>query len=358
MPSNNNNQKVAPSAIDRITKLPVVRSACSTLSDLYKGTKCNHSNLKFLCEALESRMTALSTAAYTRISPALGKLEPQISIANSVACKGLDWLETSFPVLFDLFTQVVVTAKNKIIEIQDVVSIAASGTIDCVQHTVTWVKGRVLLADDGLSLVDRAIGVAAVGLDSALTLSEALMDHVLPQTEDEEKQAHLVEGFETATHGRSYSVRMSNLTGKLCRRTYYAVGSKIPSFQVSTLQNTWSDSALGATSTNNLSFTLKMSTHLVQDLHTSCWTLALSIQGLPQYLQHQAGSMFVFIAHLYNLGFQSQGRRSQGPRRRGAAEAFPTKELGRLQNMPTFRMRPFGLCRSNARINWFGVYMG
>uniref|UniRef100_A0A1A8BT22 Perilipin 1 n=1 Tax=Nothobranchius kadleci TaxID=1051664 RepID=A0A1A8BT22_NOTKA len=113
---------------------------------------------------------------------------------------------------------------------------------------------------------------------------------------------------------------MSNLTGKLCRRTYYAVGSKIPSFQ--------------------LRESLSRSTHLVQDLHTSCWTLALSIQGLPQYLQHQAGSMFVFIAHLYNLGFQSQGRRSRGPRRRGAAEAFPTKELGRLQNMPTFRMRP------------------
>uniref|UniRef100_A0A1A8N4P5 Perilipin 1 n=1 Tax=Nothobranchius rachovii TaxID=451742 RepID=A0A1A8N4P5_9TELE len=320
MPSNNNNQKVAPSAIDRIAKLPVVRSACSTLSDLYKGTKCNHSNLKSLCEALESRMTAFSTAAYTRISPALGKLEPQISIANSVACKGLDWLETSFPVLLSPTEEVVITAKNKIIEIQDVVSIAASGTVDRVQHTVTWVKGRVLLVDDGLSLVDRAIGVAAVGLDSALTLSEALMDHVLPQTEDEEKQAHLVEGFETATHGRSYSVRMINLTGKLCRRTYYAVGSKIPSFQ--------------------LRESLSRSTHLVQDLHTSCWTLALSIQGLPQYLQHQAGSMFVFIAHLYNLGFQSQGKRSQGPRRRGAAEAFPTKELGRLQNMPTFRMRP------------------
>uniref|UniRef100_A0A3Q3EDB0 Perilipin-2 n=1 Tax=Kryptolebias marmoratus TaxID=37003 RepID=A0A3Q3EDB0_KRYMA len=88
-----------PSAIDRVAKLPVVRSACSTLSVLYKETKCSNPNLKCLCEGLERGMTTLTTAAYFRVSPVIVKLEPQISAANDVACKGLDWLEASFPVL-------------------------------------------------------------------------------------------------------------------------------------------------------------------------------------------------------------------------------------------------------------------
>uniref|UniRef100_A0A3B3UC56 Uncharacterized protein n=2 Tax=Poecilia TaxID=8080 RepID=A0A3B3UC56_9TELE len=89
---------IDPSAA-RLIKLPVVRSACATLSVLYSDAKSSNPGLRSLCEALESGVTALSTAACTRASPVIVKLEPQISIANNFACKGLDWLETSFPVL-------------------------------------------------------------------------------------------------------------------------------------------------------------------------------------------------------------------------------------------------------------------
>ncbi len=145
-----------------------------------------------------------------------------VSIANVVACKSLDWLETAFPVLHapteqvtvyfplsDLnephkmapvswcsirshhhlvcFTQVVATAKNKMHEIQDVVSIVANGTVDCVQHTVTWLMGKMQQVDEeaGPPLVERAIITASVGLESALIMSEALMNHMLPPTEEE-----------------------------------------------------------------------------------------------------------------------------------------------------------------------------
>lgn len=67
------------------------------------------------------------------------------------------------------------------------VSIAANGTMDCVQHTVTWLMGRMQQGDDQADrpLVERAVSVASVGLDSALMLSEALMDRVLPPTEED-----------------------------------------------------------------------------------------------------------------------------------------------------------------------------
>lgn len=81
------------------------------------------------------------------------------------------------------------------LEIQDVVSIVVNGTVDCAKYTVTWAmnsgqqkmdQGRNV-ADDGAnqSLVVRAISVANVGLDSALSRSEALVDQMLPPSEDD-----------------------------------------------------------------------------------------------------------------------------------------------------------------------------
>ncbi|XP_040892644.1 perilipin-2-like isoform X2 [Toxotes jaculatrix] len=231
----NNNQKVR-SAAARLAELPVVHSACTKLSVLYTVTKCSHPNLKTVCEVLENSVTALGTAACIRVSPVIVKLEPQISTANDVACKSLDWLETTFPVLHSPTEQIVATAKNKIYEIQDVVSITANGTKDCVQHTVTWVMERMQPGDDGIdsTLVERAISVAIVGLDSALSISEALVDQVLPPSEEDRKEpaAHLVEGFEAATLRRNYPARVVSLTAKLCQRTYHMVVAKMHSVQV------------------------------------------------------------------------------------------------------------------------------
>ncbi|XP_027872904.1 perilipin-2-like isoform X2 [Xiphophorus couchianus] len=235
MPVNNNNQKVVPNAAARLVKLPVVRSACATLSVLYRDAKSSNPSLRSMCEALESGVTALSTAACTRASPVIVKLEPQISIANNFACKGLDWLEMSFPVLLSPPDQVVAAAKSKVNEIRDVVCLAAGGTVVTVQHTVTWVISRLHQADnnENQSMVERAISMASMGLDSALTMSEALVDQVLPLPEEEriEKAAHL-EGFEASVRSGSYSGRMMKITAKACWRTYRMVGSKIHFVQV------------------------------------------------------------------------------------------------------------------------------
>ncbi|XP_035515785.1 perilipin-2-like isoform X2 [Morone saxatilis] len=223
----NNNQKVQ-SAAARLAKLPVVYSACTKLSVLYINTKHSHPNLRSVCEGLESSVAAI-------VTPVCVKLEPHMSIAIDVACKGLDWLETAFPVLHMPTEQIVATAKNKMHEIQDVVSIAANGTVDCVQHTVTWLMAVRQQGDNQADqpLVERVITVASVGLDSALIMSEVLMDRVLPPTEEEEEEeAHLLEGFEAATVRRRYPARLASLTVKLCRRTFHVVGSKMPSIQM------------------------------------------------------------------------------------------------------------------------------
>uniref|UniRef100_A0A672GAK5 Perilipin 6 n=1 Tax=Salarias fasciatus TaxID=181472 RepID=A0A672GAK5_SALFA len=83
------------SAAARLAQLPLVRSACAGLSVLYTDTKRSHPGLTSVCDVLESSVTA----ARVTVTPVIEKLEPHISIANAVACRSLDWLEASFPVL-------------------------------------------------------------------------------------------------------------------------------------------------------------------------------------------------------------------------------------------------------------------
>uniref|UniRef100_A0A8C9Z0P7 Uncharacterized protein n=1 Tax=Sander lucioperca TaxID=283035 RepID=A0A8C9Z0P7_SANLU len=77
------------SAAARLCKLPMVHLACSKLSVLYIDTKCSHPNLRSVCEVLEKNFSVMTS---------LSGIFP-VSVANDVACRSLDWLETAFPVL-------------------------------------------------------------------------------------------------------------------------------------------------------------------------------------------------------------------------------------------------------------------
>ncbi|CAJ1052307.1 perilipin-2-like isoform X1 [Xyrichtys novacula] len=312
----NNNQKFQ-SAASRLANLPLVRSACSRLSVLYIDTKCSNPNLKSVCEVLESSVTAISLAACDRVTPVMVKLGPQISIANDVACRSIDWLETTFPVLHAPTDQVVATARAKMNKIQEGVSVAANGTVD----TVTWLVRRMQQVDEqaNQSLTRRAFHVASVGLDSALIMSESLVDHVLPLSEeDKEAEARLLGGFEVATLTRSYHARLLLLGARLCRRTYHVVQSV----------------QLGS---------LSRPSGLVQDLHTSWLTLSSSVQELPQYLQHQLVSVLLFISQIYGLSCPQphQQQPSRDAARLNVAETSTQRDMVPVHSRatPTHRAR-------------------
>ncbi|XP_047434892.1 perilipin-2-like isoform X3 [Mugil cephalus] len=294
----NNNQK-APSAAARLGRLPLVRSACAKLSVLYTSAKGSHPSLRSACDVLESSVTVVGRSACCRVLPAIAQLEPQISIANDVACKSLDWLEASFPLLLS----------------------------PTDQNTVTWVMSRVHQVDGGgsQSLVQRTICVVGVGLDSALSWSEALLDQVLPPSEEDEGgDTRLVVGFEATTLRSHYPARLVSLTVKLCRRTYCTVGSKIQPVQVME--------------------SLSRSSTPVQVLQTSCLALVCTLQGLPQYLQHQAISAFFFVTQMHRMSSPaSRQELSNGRSLLSAAEpSSHLKDVGRAQHQApsTCRMRP------------------
>ncbi|XP_029914365.1 perilipin-2-like isoform X2 [Myripristis murdjan] len=299
MPMNNNQRN--GSAVVRLAKLPVVRSACAVLSVLYRDTKCSHPSLQSVCDVLETGVTAIGSVAYGRVSPVIIKLEPQISVANDVACKGLDWLEATFPVLQKPTEQIAASAKNKMLEVKDMASIAGNGTVDCVQHTISWMTGRKQQVTDTVrkmanddrtdqSLVKTAISVASVGLDSALSMSEALIDQVLPPSEeDEEEESKMVRGFEAAKMRTIYPVRLVSLTVKLYRRIYHNVGAKMHTVHV------WSQH------TFDLVMERCCSSGLVQHLQTSWLSVTGSLHVVPQHLQHQAVCVLSFVSQMYNL---------------------------------------------------------
>lgn len=64
--------------------------------------------------------------------------------------------------------------------------VAATGAVERVQHTVTWVMSRLQLHDAAnLLLMERALSVVTERLDAALSFSEALVDQVLPPTDED-----------------------------------------------------------------------------------------------------------------------------------------------------------------------------
>lgn len=89
--------------------------------------------------------------------------------------------------LFFCFIKIIIGAKTKMLEIRDAVNIAAYGTLDCMHHSVVRVIESFQQDDEqsNHAVLERAIKVASMGLDSALSMSEALMDRVLPPTEEE-----------------------------------------------------------------------------------------------------------------------------------------------------------------------------
>ena len=87
-----------------------------------------------------------------------------------------------------------------------------------------------------------------------------------------------------------------------------------------------------------------LSSGLVQDLQTGWQTLACSMWGLPQYVQHQLVSALFFICQMYNLScpLSQQHRPNQKRRCPSAAEPSTHKDVVQVHHRatpPAVRMR-------------------
>ncbi|XP_041723503.1 perilipin-2 [Coregonus clupeaformis] len=340
-----NNQNV----VERVASLPLVSSTYDMVSSAYCTTKDNHPYLKSMCEVAEQGVRTLTTAALTGAAPIIGKLEPQIAMANDLACKGLDKIEKTLPILHQPSEQIVANAKYAVTGAKDVMSVTVTGAKDSVSHTLTNAVDRTRGAvqdgveitraavQDGMQMTRAAVNgsvntvmesrvaqMVSSGMDTALTTSESLVDQYLPRTEDElEMEAEMVKGFDVAKDAPSYYVRLGSLSTKLRKRAYHKALAQVKDAKqrsqesISQLNHTvdlieyarknidganqkvkgklsslieWksNEEKDGNEAENIESRTLTIARSLTQQLQTTCQVLVSGLQGLPQNIQKEA----------------------------------------------------------------------
>ncbi|XP_019412534.1 PREDICTED: perilipin-3-like isoform X2 [Crocodylus porosus] len=224
----------------RVASLPLVSSAYDMVSAAYASTKDTHPYVRSVCDVAEKGVKTLGAVAASGAQPLLAKLEPQISTANDYACKGLDKLEETLPILQqptdkilsdtkDLVTSTVTGAKDALSSSVSAVSSRVTGAVDfskgAVQGGVELTRAAV--ASGVSTVMGSAMGqMVASGVGAVLGKSEELVDHYLPMTNEElAKLATAVEGFDVASveqqkQQQSYFVRLGSLSSKLRHRAY------------------------------------------------------------------------------------------------------------------------------------------
>ncbi|CAO2587994.1 Plin2, partial [Lemmus lemmus] len=239
------------SVVTRVANLPLVSSTYDLVSSAYISTKDQHPYLRSVCEIAEKGVKTVTSVAVTSALPIIQKLEPQIAVANTYACKGLDRIEEKLPILNQptaevswdgaepaclFFLQIVANARGAVTGAKDAVTTTVAGAKDSVASTITGVvdktKGAVTgsvertksVVNGGISTVlgSRMVQLVSSGVENALAKSELLVDHLLfPETE-----AKKVEGFDVVQKP-SYYVRLGSLSTKLRSRAYQQALSRV-----------------------------------------------------------------------------------------------------------------------------------
>lgn len=101
-PSEGTEHNSEESAITRITNLPIVTSALTSVSNAYQWTKDSNALIGYSLDVAEK---SVAMAAYTA-QPVVNCLERPISAVNSMANQSLDRLEEKVPLITEPSDQV------------------------------------------------------------------------------------------------------------------------------------------------------------------------------------------------------------------------------------------------------------
>ncbi|KAG7497331.1 hypothetical protein JOB18_035778 [Solea senegalensis] len=331
--------------VERVTSLPLVSSTYGLVSSMYCSTKDTHPYIRSVCEAAEHGVRTITSVALTTASPIMDKLEPQIAIANDLACKGLDKIEKTLPILHHPSDQIVSSAKDVVNTAKDVVT----GTVFSAKDTVTSVVEKTRgVVQDGVEktrtvvtgsvstvLESRVVRLVSSGVDTALSTSESLVEQYLPLREEElELEARTVKGFDKGE--LSYYVRLGSLSTKLRKRAYTSAVAKIQDSKqrsmdfISQINSTvdmieygrknisganqmvndklsslvtWRSKRSNQENSHEAevieSHTLTLARSLTQQLQTTCLVLVSSLQGLPNHIQREALSFSHSASEVY-----------------------------------------------------------
>lgn len=279
----------------------------------------------------------LTSVAFTSALPIIGKLEPQISRANDLACKSLDKIENTLPILRQPSGQLVNSAKDRVTETMNGAKETMSHTLSHVMESVEKTK---MVVSGGVHTVmeSKMAKLVSSGVDTALSTSEILVERYLPATEDsQEHEINVAKGFDDEANAPSYYVRLGSISTKLRQRAYQKAIYKVHDAKknsqeyasqlnrtmdviaytrknidganqkvvekLSTLMD-WKSTSQSDSDTDNKaelieSRTLTIARNLTQQLQTTCLTLVSNLQGLPQNIQEQTLSIGRMAMEVY-----------------------------------------------------------
>uniref|UniRef100_A0A2K5EAM9 Perilipin n=1 Tax=Aotus nancymaae TaxID=37293 RepID=A0A2K5EAM9_AOTNA len=390
-----------PSVATRVVNLPLVSSTYDLMSSAYVNTKDQYPYLKSVCEMAEKSVKTITSVALTSALPIIQKLEPQIAIASTYACKGLDRMEERLPILNQPSTQVVANAKGAVTGPKDAVTTTVTGAKDSVASTITGVMDKTKGAVTGSvektksSVVSGSINSLgswmmqplSSGVENALTKSELLVRTVPPLTEEElekkQKKLRDVEGFDMVQKP-SYYVRLGSLSTKLRSRTYQQALSRVKEVKQKNQETiSWLHSTvhLIESSRKNVhsanqkiqdaqdklylswvewrrndadeshcaehigSGTLAIAHNLTQQLQTTCHTLLSNIEGLSQNIQDQAKHIGVMAGDIYSVLHNAVSFKE-------VSDSLLTSSKGQLQKMKESLDDVMDYFVNNTPLNW------
>uniref|UniRef100_A0A8D0EF53 Perilipin n=1 Tax=Strix occidentalis caurina TaxID=311401 RepID=A0A8D0EF53_STROC len=335
-------KKICWSAVNRVTSLPLLNSAFNLVSSAYNYTKETHPYLGGVCNVAETVAAVAVGSVVGGAQPILNQLEPQIALVNEYACKGLDQLEENLPFLQQPADKLVSTKVTSAVgaaceareAMADKVTEAVDLTKNVVGDTLEQSRGAIQegvektnsVVTSSISKAKAVSQAVAGGVESVLDLSEDLVDHYLPMTEEElGKLATTVEGFGVASveeqkQQQRYFVRLGSLSNKVRHRAYQHSLNKLQRIKQSTqdtlsrlqlaikliesvkqevgqklldgqekLHQLWVDWSLTQPKGNQVktveSRTLAMLRIITQQLQPVYENLKASIQGLPSNIQ-------------------------------------------------------------------------
>ncbi|KAM4809400.1 perilipin-2 [Rhinophrynus dorsalis] len=371
--------------VQRLVNLPLVSSTYDMVSSAYANTKDNHPYLKSVCDVAEKSVNSITSVAMTSAMPIIQKLEPQINIANNIACVGLDKIEEKLPILYQSSDKIVANAsdavagaKNTVINtITGVVDKTKGAVFDSVEMTKAVVNGSI-----NTVLGSGVVQMVSTGVDTALTTSETLLEKYLPPTDEELAiEASNTKGFEAGTPQPNYYVRLGSLSSKTRKRAYQKALSQIQDAKSKSqeaisqlnktvdliefarknvnnanqkLYNTWVEwtKTTGQSVDGEIesaeqieSRILTMTRHLTQQLQTTCFSLVTSVQGLPQNIQEKANRVSSMAGEMYH-NFRSVSSLKE------VSDGILTNSKGQLQKMKESMEDVMDYVVNNTPLNW------
>ncbi|XP_042309440.1 perilipin-3-like [Sceloporus undulatus] len=218
--------------IKRVAELPLVSSAYEKVSATYTSAKESHPAIQAVCDRAEVGVKAIASTAASGAQPFLDKFEDQITAVDTLACKSLDVLQETFPVVHQTVDQVVSGARGLLTEsLTPVYTRVTEAAQEMAKSAMKIGMDNVMESDVAQMMIYR--------VGRLLDHSDEWVDEYLPITDIELMdlaKSVVLEDFDEIPmpilrNDLSYYMRLSSLSAKIRRRAYYSTLEKIQQVQ-------------------------------------------------------------------------------------------------------------------------------